>query len=467
MDLLEALAVQQGDRLALVGGGGKTGLAYRLVQEAQARNWTAVFGTTTKVLAPTQDEPAWTLLEETAESALPNQLAQTGRLFLAQGRLDLWDDGPTGRRQKLGGLGPQHLDRLARALRPDLLVVEADGSRHRPFKAPAEHEPVIPASTTLLVALAGLDVLGRPLGPEWVHRPERVCALGGVPPGSPVGPALLAAVLNHPQGGLKGRPAGCRAAALLSQASSERRPAGRHAARRLLQHGAYERVLLADLNNLELPVECWLRDAAGQACERRGAGRRVGAVILAAGQSRRLGRNKLLLPLAGRPLLLHAVEAALGSRADQVWVVLGATAAKVRPLLEPYPLRPLYNERWAEGQSSSLQAAIAAQGPECAGLLFLAGDMPFVPPAHLDRLIGRFRQGHAVVWSGDGGRRGIPALFGRETWPALQALQGDVGGRALAGRFVECSVAPPTPQALWDVDTEEDWERVRKITLER
>ncbi len=451
MDLLSALEVGPGERVALVGGGGKTGLAYQLMAEARRRGWTSLFTTTTRVLP--FPEGAFVLMEEGPSPAeLRRHLEEEGSLFLASCRLPEWDETPAGPRQKVGGFPPDEVDRWAEELRPDLLLVEADGSRHRPFKAPAPYEPQIPATTTLVLVLAGLSVLGRPLEAPWVHRPERVAKLTGATPGATVDAALLAKVLAHPEGGRRGIPLGARTAAVLTQATPERLAGGRQVARRLLGSGGVERVLLVDLESPER-AEVWRGDGAGNTRW----GMRTGgiyAVCLAAGESRRMGRNKLLLPLAGRALLTYAVDAALGSRADEVWVVLGTEA--LVPALEDRPVRCLTNERRAEGQATSVRTAVQALAERAEAILFLAGDMPLVRPAHLDRLIERFEAGATVVWSEGDGRRGIPALFGRETFPALLELEGDSGGRALAGKYPEATVGAPAGELL-DVDTPEDF----------
>ena len=453
MDLLSALEIGPGERVALVGGGGKTGLAYQLIIEARRRGWTSLFTTTTRVL-PFPEETFVLLEEGPSPTTLHKCLEEKRSLFLASRRLPEWDETPAGRQQKLGGLPPDEVDRWAEELRPDLLLVEADGSRHRPFKAPAPYEPQIPAGTTLVLVLAGLSALGRPLESPWVHRPERVAELAGVPLGTAVDEALMATVLVHPDGGRKGVPPGARTAAVLTQAAPERLPEGRRVARRLLQAGGMERVLLVDLEDSD-QAEVWRDDGAGNV--RRGTRTRgIYAVCLAAGESRRMGQNKLLLPLAGRPLLAYAVDAALGSCSDEVWVVLGAEAEALLPILQGYPVRSLINERWAEGQSTSIQTAVRALAERAEAILFLAGDMPRVRPAHLDRLIERFEAGAAVVWSVGDGRRGIPALFGRETFPALLQLAGDSGGRMLAGNFQEAAVGASAGELL-DVDTPEDY----------
>ncbi len=448
--ILACLGIHRGDRVALVGGGGKTTLAGRLVTAACTAGWTALFTTTTKVLPP---EEAFVVAgDDPALEPLRRRLVTRGKLFLLRRWLDERDDqAPSERQRKVGGFTPEVVDRLAGALQPDLLVVEADGSRHRPFKAPAAWEPQVPATTTVLAVLAGLSVIGRPLDSRQVHRPEQVAALSGIPLGAPVTPAAMAAVLAHPQGGRKGAPPQARTLAVLTQATAGRQPDGRRVARRLLAGGGFERVVLVDLDAPQAQAEVWPKPTEQPVC----------AVVLAAGASRRMGRNKLLLPLAGKPLVAHAVEAALGSRADEVVVVLGAQAEAVRLALGGRPVQYLDNRAWSEGLAASVRLAVRALGERCAGLLFLAGDMPLVSPAHLDRLIAAFQEGPAIVWSGDGRSRGIPALFGAATFPALRGLRGDVGGRSLAGHWPETTVLTK-PQVLWDVDTSMDWKQVEQ-----
>ncbi len=119
---------------------------------------------------------------------------------------------------------------------PITILVEADGSRMRPFKAPADYEPVIPHCTTLVVPVVGIDALGKPLDEKYVHRPElvaRICQLpegsaptlrSGVlrkPSGSLVTPEMVASVLASPQGGRKNVPAGARVVPLINKVESE------------------------------------------------------------------------------------------------------------------------------------------------------------------------------------------------------------------------------------------------------
>lgn len=175
--------------VALVGGGGKTTLLCALAREAREAGRTVVVTTTTHMwLHPRLPLTGWT-----GEEPLRAALDQQGIVLLGQ-------PVPGG---KLTGAGD-----LAACLRAaDVVLIEADGSRGLPLKAPADYEPAIPPQADGVIAVAGADCVGRPIG-EICHRPERVCALLNRSAEDLVTPSDAAAVLASPAGGRKCVPAG-------------------------------------------------------------------------------------------------------------------------------------------------------------------------------------------------------------------------------------------------------------------
>ncbi len=196
---------------------------------------------------------------------------------------------------------------------------------------------------------------------------------------------------------------------------------------------------------------------------------RVGAVVLAAGRGTRMGGpNKLLAEVSGKPLVRHAAEAALGSRARPVVVVTGHQQEEVEPALAGLDVRLVHNPDFAEGLSTSLKAGLAALPQEADGALVLLGDMPRVTSGLIDRLIGAFDPaagGLAVVPVRDG-HRGNPVLFSRVFFPELQTVTGDVGARGLLGSHGEGVVEVPVDDdaAFLDVDTPEALEAARSAS---
>ena len=197
---------------------------------------------------------------------------------------------------------------------------------------------------------------------------------------------------------------------------------------------------------------------------------RVAAIVLAAGQSRRMGaRNKLLAELEGRPMVRRVVEAALGTGAAPVIVVTGHEAEAVTAALSGLEVRRVHNTDYAAGLSTSLHRGLAALPEDAEGALVCLGDMPRIGPAVLERLIAAFNplEGRAVcvpVWRG---KRGNPVLFASRFAAEIQEIAGDVGARHLLGEYPElvCEVAMDDLEAgdgvLLDVDTPEALEALK------
>ena len=245
--LVEALGVTEDEVVALVGGGGKTSAMFRLAREVAEKGGTAITTTTTRIFAAQIAlAPAHVPAGEATRDRIAADLAVHRHVLV------IGDTNP-----KDGKADGVSLDLFAslRAWFPRAcLVNEADGSRMRPFKAPAEHEPVIPVETTLVVPIVGADVFGQTLDADHVHRPELVSALSGAPLGMPITAEIVARVLAHPEGGRKGVPPGARTVVLINKVESlpDRQPA-HETAERLLRDPAIHAVVLTALR-AEHPV---------------------------------------------------------------------------------------------------------------------------------------------------------------------------------------------------------------------
>jgi molybdenum cofactor cytidylyltransferase len=177
-----------------------------------------------------------------------------------------------------------------------------------------------------------------------------------------------------------------------------------------------------------------------------------------------MGRPKQLLDWGGRPLVRAAVEVALAARLDPLLVVVGGAHAAVADALAGMPLRMIANPDYAAGQSTSLRAGIAALGQEADAVVVLLGDQPFVTSAIVERLVAEWQaSGALIVAPTYAGQRGNPVLFARAVFPELLRVQGDQGARTvLAADHARVRlVAFDDPRPLADIDTPEDYERLR------
>ncbi|GLI39357.1 molybdenum cofactor cytidylyltransferase [Geobacter hydrogenophilus] len=190
---------------------------------------------------------------------------------------------------------------------------------------------------------------------------------------------------------------------------------------------------------------------------------RVAGIVLAAGRSTRMGRPKQILPFRGRTVLECVVDNALTSGLHRVVVVLGHEAEAVMPLLGHRRVTTVVNPVYREGQSSSLKAGLGALTAETDAALFLLGDQPLVTPDTINLVIAAFADSPSpIVIPTFEGHRGNPVLFGRETFPRIEALSGDHGARGLFREYGDDirSIDVQTPAIHFDLDTEEDYLRL-------
>jgi molybdenum cofactor cytidylyltransferase len=200
-------------------------------------------------------------------------------------------------------------------------------------------------------------------------------------------------------------------------------------------------------------------------------GKRIAAVVLAAGRSTRMGAiNKLIAEIGGKPLVRIATEQALASRASPVIVVTGHEREKVEAALAGLTVRFVHNPDYADGLGTSLKAGIAAVPKEADGAIVCLGDMPQVDASLIDKLLAAFEpeRGALVVVPSIDGRRGNPVVWSRRFFNDLMAVQGDVGARHLIASYAEAVVEVPVKgeAALTDVDTPESLSAV-KAEIER
>ena len=468
--LREALGVRRGDVVSFVGAGGKTTMAMRLADQLSAVGQKVIFTTTTKIMEPVPREGEYLLISDDVDRMLariPELLARYPKTILAHHRLEQTDTAieedasypfPV-RANKVKGIAAETVDRLAQLLEGKVpILLEADGAKHRSLKAPAVHEPVVPASTTLLVPMASLHVLGKPLSDEYVFRPELVTALSGTASGEPVTIGTVAAVLTHPQGGLKGVPPQARVVSILNQwageAASEE---AREVAELVLHSERIERVVIASLRRADPVLDV--------AEARSGPRPKVAAIVLAAGASTRYGQPKQLLPVGPRTMLQHVVDVVLASPVDQTIVVLGHRAGQIGATLKDTPADIVTNEEWEAGLSTSVQAGLRVIRPDVQAALFVLADQPAITPEIIAALLGRYREtGAPIVVPTYQGKRGNPALFDRSLFAELMKVRNDQGGRQLIEMYRDRiqRVEVGSEAVLVDVDTEEDYNRFKE-----
>ena len=451
--LTSALGLRPREVVSFVGSGGKTAALQLLVKETPAtggevtgRAGRVVATTTTAMFLAQLGAVAQVVVRPTLQelvAGLAVALAAGGPAAAA--RAVLADD-------KVAGLPPEWVDELWATGMVDHLLVEADGSRGLSLKAFAPHEPQVPAVTTIIAQVAGLDFLGASLDESHVHRAGLLAALLGEPLGSPVTVPLVAKALRAQSRVLSRRWPAARLITLLNKAEDhDSRAAGLELAEKLLAGGQGEA-------RPEAVVVGSLASASFIRCVPEGP--LISAIVLAAGRAMRMGAQKMLLPVGGRPLVQHVVDTALRSSVAETIVVIGAEAEGVRAALAEHPVRIVENVDYELGMSTSLRAGLSAVRLDCEAVVVLLGDQPFVTAATIDLLIAHFREkGAPIVRPVVDGRPAHPVLMATGLFPEILALEGDVGAREiLAAHCDEVElVAVDDTRSARDIDTPEDY----------
>lgn len=445
-----------GELVAFVGGGGKSSLMFALARVLAGRGQRVVTTTTTRIFAAQMKLAPAVLTaggaeKETEWQELSQKVAQFGACLVV------------GEVQGGKALGVP-ADLPARLVaRPDVdhVLVEADGSRMRPIKAPAEHEPVIPTGTTLLVPVVGIDALDGPIG-EVAHRPERVARLldseqwtvnsEQYEVSDRLSVEAVARLLTHAQGGLKYVPDGARVIPFVNKVETDAQlAAAREVAGYMLRTPRVAQVVIGAARR-ERPV-----------CE---VHKRVTAVVLAAGESKRMGeQTKQLLPWGETTVLGQTLRNLKQTASHDIVVVSGHKAGAVEAAAAAEAVPAIYNPQYASGEMlSSLQTAVRLLPADRAAVLVMLADQPMVEPATIDRLLAAYWQGQgeliAPVYEG---RRGNPVLIGRSHFEELLALPPGAAPRDLLKKHGDelYLVSVGSDSVVRDLDRPEEYERWR------
>lgn len=183
----------------------------------------------------------------------------------------------------------------------------------------------------------------------------------------------------------------------------------------------------------------------------------IAGIVLAAGLSTRMGRNKLLIEIDGQAMVSRATDAALAAGLDPVVVVTGHDAGNVRAALAGRPVVCVHNPDFVAGMLVSIKAGIAALPDEVDGAVVCLGDMPDVTAAHITRLLAAFDGERRICVPVCNGRRGHPVVFGRAYFPEILSTAADIGARGVVRAHDEAvrQVGIDDDAILTDLDTPE------------
>ena len=229
--------------VCFVGAGGKTTTMFALAQALKSLHKRILVTTTTNIFYPEKHECDAVIVNDEQQPGMFHAVSDGTVTVLGS---DIVNGG------KLAGVSKGFIDKLHKEKLFDCILVECDGSKRRPIKAPAHYEPVVPASTTKTIGVIGLDAVGKPIAEEYVHRPELFCETVNRCMGDMIDTEAVVNLIVSPQGLFKGVPEGCTKHVLLNKADNGQRKA--HAGT----------VLLSLLKKETIPFTCCVIGALGQ-----------------------------------------------------------------------------------------------------------------------------------------------------------------------------------------------------------
>ena len=439
----QAFEIASGEVVSFIGAGGKTSLMVSLGYEL-AEAGMRVLATTTISMHTYQLDLMPNALPIYTDPDLISQALNEGQFVFLYTEIQ---------EQQVFGVTPEAITHLLDAVDSDVMLVEADYANNLPLKAPLDGEPNIPDETTLIIPVVSLSALGQPIDNAHVYNADAMIARYGFQSGSPIKSPWLAQVLRDAQLGMRGVPDGPRVVAFLNRTPPKGydRMRARRIARLALKSPRLNGVVLGSVRGAETVHEIQ---------------RPVGAVVLAAGLSTRMGEPKVLLPWEGsRTIIEHIVYQLIKSRIDHIVVVTGHQSREVKEILKPYDVKVVYNRAYKTGEMlSSLKAGLRAMPDHVAASLMVLGDQPGIQPKVIYRLLSQYAEGTGdLLIPSYRMRRGHPILIGRRYWGEILSMRRHESPRA----FIDAHdkqityVKVDTDSILRDVDTPQDYREER------
>lgn len=429
------------DMVCLVGAGGKTSTMFRLAGELSSEGKRVLVTTTTAICRPERNLYDNMLISEVETIDLFDKTSSGGITVLGRSL------SPEG---KLLGVNPRFLDAVYNEGLFDYILAEGDGSKGRPLKAPAEHEPVIPLCATKVLGIIGLDAIGKKVCHENIHRPEIFCGILGCREGDIVDTEMVSSLIAHESGLFKAAPAHAEKYLIMNKAEIEN---GKTAA-----YDIAEKLLNKNYEIAGIII------SSMKASSFRNAEKEVSGIILAAGLSRRMGVDKLLLPVGGIPAIERVIAAASKARLKELILVCGSDIAA--SIGRRYGAKIVNNNEPELGQSHSVRLGVENSERFAEGFMFLMGDQPFIDESIINALILSFSKGcfsAAVPFYND--IRGNPVIFDSSLRDKLLSLSGDSGGRVLLKELNESIVDVDfdCEKPGLDMDTRDEYDNIIKL----
>jgi molybdenum cofactor cytidylyltransferase len=435
---LELLDVfQKKDQIAWVGSGGKTSLIFSIAKAIY--NSSIITTTTHLALEQLRLANRHFRCDNPTEWITENKNIDGVTLITKEP-----DDLETNRLQ---GYLPSELTGLSvYCLQNDIpLFIEADGSRQRPLKAPASHEPQIPEFVNKVCIVLGLGGLGKTISDEWVHRPQIFSKIINKKSNLVIEIDDIFEYLIHPNGGLKSISTGVEKILFLNQIDLvENKESIMVLAEKCRPY--FDHILISSVDQKTNELEIYAHFG------------KIACILLAAGESKRFGSPKQLAHWNESTFIRTIIEKVKTINPSEFLVIVGAFSELIMTEIDDFPtIKIIHNPDWKTGQASSVRIGVENLSNDVEAVIFFLVDQPQIDVITIRKLVISYATTNAkiIAYSYNGMAR-HPILFSKQLFPELKKLSGISGGKQLFDANPPLFLTFKDPNQALDFDSRED-----------
>ena len=425
------ISLDKQELISITGGGGKTTSMFRLARELLKYDKKVLVATTTAIMKP--DENEYHKLYLTDKIDYRTIKASTGITVLGS---------KVNEDNKMIGIEKEIIDEIFKSNIFDYIIVEADGSKRKPIKAPASHEPVIPSLTTKTIGIIGMDCVGQKIYEENVHRAILFSQITDSKIGDTIDENIIYNLIVSPEGIFKNSPVNSQKYIILNKVETK--------SRKMVSQKVKSKIISNKVDIKNIIIGSMGRET------------NIAGIIMASGFSRRMKTDKLLLKLGDKMVLEKVIESCKKSNLEDIIVVYRKD--EIRDLANRYNLRAVLNEKADEGQSASIKLGVSNIEKDTKGMMFIVGDQPHLDSLTIDTIIDEFEDNQEkIIIPIYDGKKGNPTIFPISLKEELSALTGDVGGKEVINdnldrvKYIEVK----NHKAGIDMDTVEEYEKLK------